>query len=812
MDILDGIQVVDLSHGTAGPVVGMFLADFGAEVIKAEPPEGDPARSLPGFAAWNRGKKGVTADPADPARRRWLAELIAGADVCLVSDAGTLPRYGLDRWRLLRDHPRLVLVETPAYAGEAPWHGGAESHGLLAAALGVAWRQSSHDGGPVEPVAHHLLQVHGAWAAVCAVAALVERARSGFGQLVSVSGVQAVMEASIGSLSVDPALPDPPTGIGPGGRHPTYTRFVARDGKWLASGALGAKFETALLGVLGLSWMLEEERMGGRVQNLVRPGNIAWANELTRAAFLTRDRDEWLALMAALGIPCGPLGDRDQWLDHEQVRATGMRAEVDDPERGRVVMPGVPVRLTAAPGRVRGPAPALGQHDGTVAPRPPRAAPEGPPPLREGPLSGYRVLDMGTFVAGPYAGALLAELGADVIKVEPPGGDPFRVAGFVFNRGMRSLSVDLRAPAGADAFRRLARASDVVINSLRPGVAAGLGVDYATLAAGHPGLVEVTLSAYGEGGPLGGRPGVDMVIQGLSGMMSAQGGDSEPVANTIAIIDVTTAAMLALSAVLALLHRERGAGEHGAGEHGAGQHEGGQQGAGQQGAGQQGADQQGGGQHGGGERGQGQRAWASLVGTASYLQTGEIVRYPGRPPAPSGGRDYLGADPFDRYYQVSDGWVRLHAPRPGAVSAAALTAAGLPADPAAFAADPGAALATALGGLTAQAAADRLNRAGVAAVPARRVSAAVRDPRLIQSEFVHVRPGADGAPYVTPGRLACFSRTPRFGPLRSPGTGEHSREALAAAGLSAAEIEALVSAGTVIAGDPMPQGLPNAYR
>jgi crotonobetainyl-CoA:carnitine CoA-transferase CaiB-like acyl-CoA transferase len=471
MDVLEGIQVVDLSHGTAGPVVGMFLADFGAEVIKVEPPAGDPARSLPGFAAWNRGKKGVVADPADPVRRRWLGELIAGADVCLVSDPATLAGYGLDRWRLLRDSPRLVLVETPAYAGDAPWHGGAESHGLLAAALGIAWRQSSHDGGPVESVARFLLQVHGAWATVCAVAALVERERSGFGQLVSVSGVNAVMEANIGSFSVDPSLPDPPTGIGPGGRHPTYTRFVAGDGKWLASGALGAKFETALLGILGLSWMLEEERMAGRVQNLVRPDNILWANELTSAAFLARDRDEWLELMTGIGIPCGPLDERDRWLDHEQVRAIGMRAEVDDPERGRVVMPGVPVNLTGAPGRVRGPAPVLGQDEGAVAPRAPKAAPDGLPPVSEGPLSGIRVLDMGTFVAGPYAGALLAELGADVIKVEPPAGDPFRVSGFVFNRGMRSLSLNLRAPAGVDAFRRLARTADVVIDALRPGVA-----------------------------------------------------------------------------------------------------------------------------------------------------------------------------------------------------------------------------------------------------------------------------------------------------------------------------------------------------
>ena len=776
MDVLEGIQVVDLSQGIAGPVVGMFLADFGAEVIKVETPAGDPARPLPGFAAWNRGKKGVIADPADPARRRWLAELIAGADVCLVSDNGTLAGYGLDRWRLLRDSPRLVLVETPPYAGDAPWHGGAESHGLLAAALGVAWRQSSHDGGPVESVARFLLQVHGVWAAVCAVAALVERERSGFGQLVSVSGVNAVMEANIGSFSVDPALPDPPTAIGPGGRHPTYTRFVARDGKWLASGALGAKFETALLGILGLSWMLQEERMGGRVQNLVRPDNILWANELTSAAFLARDRDEWLELMSGLGIPCGPLDDRDRWLDHAQVRAIGMRAEVDDPERGPVVMPGVPVNLTGAPGRVRGPAPGLGQHDGVVAPRAPKAAPDGQPPVTEGPLSGIRVLDMGTFVAGPYAGALLAELGADVIKVEPPGGDPFRVSGFVFNRGMRSLSVNLQAPAGVDAFRRLARVSDVVIDALRPGVAAKLGIDYETLAAGHPGLIEISLSAYGEGGPLGGRPGVDMVIQGMSGMMSAQGGDSEPVANTIAIIDVTTAAMLALSTVLALLHRERGRDQAPDGD------------------------------------GQGQRAWASLVGTATYLQTGEIVRFPGRPSAATGGRDYLGADPFDRYYLVSDGWVRLHSPHPEQVSAASLDAAGVPVDQETFAADPGAALAVALAGLTAQVAADRLNCARVAAVPARRVSRVVRDPQLIAAEFVHVRPGTNGSGYVTPGRMAGFSRTPRFGPLRSPGTGEHSREALRAAGLTDEAIDSLIDAGTVVAGDPMPQALPTAYR
>ena len=756
MEALEGFRVVELTTGIAGPIVGMFLADFGAEVIKVEPPAGDPARSDPGFAVWNRGKKSVVADPADEGRRQWVAELIAGADVCLVSEADLLAAYGLTQAALLRDCPRLVIVETPAYPGGAPWYGGRESHGLLSAVLGVAWRQSSFDGGPVESVARFLLQVHGTWATVCTVAALLERERSGFGQLVRVTGAHGAMEANVGAYSIDPQRPDPPTSIGPGGRHPTYTRFVAGDGKWLASGALGAKFERQLLEVLGLTWMLDEERMGGRVESLILPDNILWAHEQTARAFLSKDRDEWLDIMTGLGIPCGALADRQDWLDHDQVRGIGMRAEVDDPERGRVVMPGVPVNLTGSPGRVRGPAPALGQHDDEIparVPAGPGGVPDGPgavpavaaagdagapggPPLSNGPLVGFRILDMGTFVAGPYAGSLLSELGADVLKVEPLGGDPFRVSGFVFNRGMRSLAINLAVPDGADAFRRLAAASDVVVESMRPGVTTKLGIDYDALAQVHPGVITVSLSAYGEGGPLSGRPGVDMVLQAMSGMMSAQGGDSEPVANTIAIIDVTTGAMLALSTCLALLHRQR--------------------------------------------TGQGQRAWCSLAGTATYLQSGEIVRFAGAS-SPTGGRDYLGADPFDRYYPTTDGWIRIEAPGPASVTAEALAAAGLDVDVAAFAADPAAALAAALARHSSQEAAQRLTAARVPAAPARRISSVVRDPQLLMSEFSHIREAADGSTFVTPGRYAVFSRTPRSGVLLSPGVGEHARQALAGA-------------------------------
>ena len=214
-----------------------------------------------------------------------------------------------------------------------------------------------------------------------------------------------------------------------------------------------------------------------------------------------------------------------------------------------------------------------------------------------------------------------------------------------------------------------------------------------------------------------------MVVQAMSGMMSAQGGDSEPVANTIAIIDVTTGGMLALSTCLALLHRQRSGG--------------------------------------------GQRAWCSLAGTATYLQSGEIVRFAGRVPSPVGGRDYLGRDPLDRYYQTSDGWIRVQALEP--VTAPALAAAGLEVDAATFDADPAAALGAALAGLTSDAAARRLAAARVPAAPARLISHVVRDPQLLMSEFSHIREAADGSTFVTPGRYAAFSRTPRSGVLHVAG-------------------------------------------
>jgi formyl-CoA transferase len=179
------------------------------------------------------------------------------------------------------------------------------------------------------------------------------------------------------------------------------------------------------------------------------------------------------------------------------------------------------------------------------------------------------VLEVGNFMAGPFCGMQLADLGADVIKVETPdGGDMVRLsAPFVngqssnfmrINRNKRSLALDLKDARGKDIFQRLAKTADVVIENLRPGAMARLGLDYAHLKKLNPRLVYVAASGWGQDGPLAQLPGLDIMAQSRSGLMSITGEeDGDPVKVGVPICDLVCALYGALGAVSALAARER---------------------------------------------------------------------------------------------------------------------------------------------------------------------------------------------------------------------------------------------------------------
>jgi len=184
-----------------------------------------------------------------------------------------------------------------------------------------------------------------------------------------------------------------------------------------------------------------------------------------------------------------------------------------------------------------------------------------------GVLSGVRVLDFSEYIAGPLAGQMLADLGADVTKVEPPHGDfwrhtapvaPFESRGFMgVNKGKRSISLDLKHPDGMEILRRAVLSADVLLANYRPGVAARLGMDYATLSALNPRLIYCENTAFGSRGPYSERPGFDLVSQAMTGIMSFEGagGLPHPIITT-SPTDLSAGMFMAFAVSSALYQRE----------------------------------------------------------------------------------------------------------------------------------------------------------------------------------------------------------------------------------------------------------------
>src|SRR2546427_5028464 len=150
--------------------------------------------------------------------------------------------------------------------------------------------------------------------------------------------------------------------------------------------------------------------------------------------------------------------------------------------------------------------------------------------MTPGPLDGIAVVDLTSYIAGSYAGMMLADMGARVTKVEALAGDSFReLPGFYgWNRGKRSIAVDLKTPAGRQIVEQLAERSDVFMENMRPGVADRLGVGYERLHALNPRLVYSSVTAFGSTGPYADRPGFDPLLQAMSGAMALQGFGGPP--------------------------------------------------------------------------------------------------------------------------------------------------------------------------------------------------------------------------------------------------------------------------------------------
>jgi crotonobetainyl-CoA:carnitine CoA-transferase CaiB-like acyl-CoA transferase len=622
----DRIRVLELTRGIAGRTAGMLLADLGADVVRASDDEPDAERD-PGGVCWDRGK---VLTPLHGTGADELRRLADAADVLLTD---LRPAEIVGSWASPETsraaNPRLVHAWLPPYAARGRWRDLPDDPLLLAAVGGFADHFPAVQDRPVAPAVPVVSYLQGALGAAAIAAALVGRGLDAPGRSVIVSGLHATA-ASQAAIML--AAEDGATVLSAGKRvpgAPNFRGYRGSDGRWLYLAALTPGFFFRALEMLDRMDILVREDVAGEFMNLLRPDVGAAVGAELAESFATRPRDAWLGLLADAGIPAAPVATRDEWLASEPVAFIGARLEADHPRLGRVVMPGVPVTLSATPGRVRHlPSAehvaaasslwaATGTRDGescgdSAGPRPAAAV--------DLPLKGIRVLDISTFMAAPFAGTLLADFGADVVKVEPAEGDPYRLYSAAYtavNQRKQAAALDLRNPDERGALLRLAAGADVLIDNLRASSMDRLGLGDEMLATAFPRLVRCSVSAYGRTGPFADLPGFDPVMQARSGMMAAQGGTGDPVASVAPVHDVATAALAALGILAALFARAR--------------------------------------------TDVGQHVTASLAGSSVFLQCGELTTFAGRPAAQAGGTDFPGPSAVRRYYQACDGWLAVAA-------------------------------------------------------------------------------------------------------------------------------------------------------
>lgn len=558
MTALDGVRVVDVTTGLAGPFATRLLVDAGADVVKIEPPDGDPARERrpAGFATWNRGKRSVLLDLDTEDGLDRLHELLGRGDV-LVHDlpAARARALGLDAEMLASAAPGVIVATVPSYPAGHPLADVAASDAMVQAAQGFMDEQQGHRDGPV-----YVRMPFPSWCAAYllasgVVARLVQRARHGVVLPVSTSVFQGGLApaalywqrwerlpAGLTRHTLPKVWPDAALSI-----------FGCADGRYVQlAGAVGGWIESPpVLESLAMADLVELSEIG------VTPEN--WST--WDSVFRSRTSDWWLQILSEADVPCIAIRELGECFTDEQTLANDYVVEVDDPVVGPALQAAPPV-TTTPPGADAVPAPVLGSAtvDDVLAGWPATSPAE--PGVATGdtrPLAGMRVLDFGSVVAGPFGAQCLGDLGADVVKVEPMDGDRGRgltqFAGC--HRGKRSLAMDLKAPRAQEALQRLVRSADAVLHNMRLSAAARLGLDGPGLRAVNPDVVFSHVSAYGPRGPMAGYPGYDPTAQAMTGWEHANAGEGmTPVWLRNSVFDVQAGLAGCLGALVGLYRRE----------------------------------------------------------------------------------------------------------------------------------------------------------------------------------------------------------------------------------------------------------------
>ena len=358
MTPLDGIRVVDCAGYIAGAYAGMMLADLGAAVVKVEPLEGEAFRELPGFHAWNRGKRSIAVNLKSSDGIAIVERLVRDADVFLENmRPGVADRLGLGHARLSQMNPRLVYCSVTAFGSSGPYVDRPGFDPLLQAMSGMMALQGF--GGPPQYLRIAVTDYYTAsLAAQAMITALFVRERTGRGQRVETSLLHGSLSFQSGN-TVDYA--GKPTGFRPS---PTYRLYDAGDGEWFFLACGNQAFWGKLCKALGLEALADDPRFASW---MLRNENAAALMPLLEERFRTEPRRHWLALLAENDIPAAPVQTLTEFMANDPaVRHHELVREYEHPELGTLRMLGQPLVFSETPTRDPGRPPTLGEHTEAV--------------------------------------------------------------------------------------------------------------------------------------------------------------------------------------------------------------------------------------------------------------------------------------------------------------------------------------------------------------------------------------------------------------------------------------------------------------
>ena len=598
---LEGITVVELGDGVSAPYCAKLFADYGADVIKVEPPEGDVTRRwgpFPGdephpeksglFFFLNTNKRGVSLDVTTPQGRERLLDLLRRADVLIENQRPQQMRqWELDYASIAETNPDLVVISITPFGQTGPY---ADWHAYDLNAYHLSGTGHRYCGRPGEaPIEHGTFSAEffGAVAgAAWGLAAVYGRRAAGGGQQLDVSCAEVTAALFVGAQNIGGYAQDGVfnrrTGVGmPLGAPATI--LPCRDGHvWML--ALEPGQWAGLARVMGdPDWMQLEQfkDMFVRAEHAeaMYPLIEQWTAEHTKREIMERCQSEGCPTTAVLSVA--------EAAEHPHLRERGYTVEVTHPALGVVRTLGAPFVLPESPGGPRRPPPLLGEHtDEVFAERRAETSSaqrrQDTGPATEGalPLRGVRVANFGWVWAGPVTGQTLAFLGAEVYKIEsraridinrtlPPFAegvrDPDRSlqnhAGWA---GNGSVTLNLKRPEARELALQLVAACDVVVENFGPGAMEELGLGYEALCAVRPDLVMLSMPAAGRSGPLRDVRTYGMSLTSLTGLDSITGyagGPPVPVEN--AFSDPYNGVLGAFAVLTALSHRRRtGTGQH----------------------------------------------------------------------------------------------------------------------------------------------------------------------------------------------------------------------------------------------------------